>query len=277
MPVPFMRGNYLKASDLPKDHYSTLGVPPGATAEEVRVAYRRLAREWHPDKNPGQESETRFKQLSEAYEILASPRQRKAYDEKREHLLTPIIFGQSFRRSASERPVRRSSYSADPLFRNCPFTTDDMDKTPYQEMQEARRARAEELQRRRNATMKKADSFSSRERSPAAARPTPSPARKPRATPMGGSTATKARPPPHPSALPRQPPRHPTAPSKVLQDGKTYAAARRKAAQRAVDIKRRMQPPQSPITSHHTIDLNRSRRSFTMPLPPTYTRKKDAW
>jgi DnaJ-class molecular chaperone len=65
-----------------KDYYSILGVAKTATAREIKQAFRRLARKYHPDVNPGDKSaEAKFKELSEANEVLADPDKRKKYDE----------------------------------------------------------------------------------------------------------------------------------------------------------------------------------------------------
>lgn len=65
-----------------KDFYETLGVPRDATTEAIKKAYRKLARKWHPDVNPGnREAEQRFKEISSAYEALGSEEKRKLYDE----------------------------------------------------------------------------------------------------------------------------------------------------------------------------------------------------
>ena len=65
-----------------EDYYKTLGVKRTATQDEVRKAYRRLARKYHPDVNPGDKSsEEKFKQLSEAYDIISDEKKREVYDK----------------------------------------------------------------------------------------------------------------------------------------------------------------------------------------------------
>jgi DnaJ-class molecular chaperone len=65
-----------------KDYYATLGVTKASSEKEIKQAFRKLARKYHPDVNPGdKQSETRFKELNEAYEVLGDPAKRKKYDE----------------------------------------------------------------------------------------------------------------------------------------------------------------------------------------------------
>lgn len=65
-----------------KDYYTTLGVSKAATEKEIKQAYRKLARKFHPDVNPGdKQSEHRFKEINEAYEVLGDAAKRRKYDE----------------------------------------------------------------------------------------------------------------------------------------------------------------------------------------------------
>ena len=69
---------------LEKDYYKALGVPKDAKPAEIKKAYRKLARQFHPDANKGDSAaEDRFKEVSEAYDVLSDDKRRKEYDEAR--------------------------------------------------------------------------------------------------------------------------------------------------------------------------------------------------
>lgn len=87
-----------------RDHYDVLGVAPTASAAEIRQAYRRLARRYHPDVGPGGDAR-RFEELSDAYEVLHDAVRRARYDES----LTagPAVDGAAARRPDVSVPRRR--------------------------------------------------------------------------------------------------------------------------------------------------------------------------
>ncbi len=79
---------------MPRDYYEILNVPPDATQEEIHRAYRRLAREYHPDVSKDPQAEEKFKEINEAYQVLSDPQKRAEYDRMRRGLgRVPVDFG----------------------------------------------------------------------------------------------------------------------------------------------------------------------------------------
>ena len=64
-----------------KDYYAILGVARNASDEDIKKAYRKLARTYHPDLNKGKAAEEKFKEVTEAYEVIGDPAKRKQYDQ----------------------------------------------------------------------------------------------------------------------------------------------------------------------------------------------------
>ncbi|HQO80435.1 MAG TPA: DnaJ domain-containing protein, partial [Deltaproteobacteria bacterium] len=82
-----------------RDYYEILGVPKDASANQIKEAYRKLSRKWHPDINPGnREAEEKFKEISAAYDVLGSEDKRRLYDEFGEAGLHPGFDEQQARR-----------------------------------------------------------------------------------------------------------------------------------------------------------------------------------
>jgi DnaJ-class molecular chaperone len=83
-----------------KDYYAILGVPKNAPEKDIKSAYRKLARKWHPDANPdnAHQAEEKFKDIQEAYEVLGDPEKRRKYD----------VLGSDWQRAAREAEQHRS-------------------------------------------------------------------------------------------------------------------------------------------------------------------------
>ena len=109
-----------------RDYYQILGVERAATPEQIKTAYRRLARKFHPDVSKEPNAEARFKEMQEAYEVLKDPQKRAAYDQlganwkAGEQFRPPPDFGNDFEFAQDTRRGRRSSRArgaTDPLGR----------------------------------------------------------------------------------------------------------------------------------------------------------------
>jgi|YelNatPaOPRAMG01_1025707.scaffolds.fasta_scaffold09137_6 curved DNA-binding protein len=91
-----------------KDYYQILGVPRNASDEEIKKAYRRLAMQYHPDRNPGREkwANDKFKEINEAYAVLGNPEKRRQYDQFGTVGSVGDIFGSATTRTTFEDLLR---------------------------------------------------------------------------------------------------------------------------------------------------------------------------
>lgn len=84
------------------DYYSILGVPRTATEKEIKAAYRKLARKYHPDLNPdNKEAERKFKEINEANEVLSDPENRRKYD----------AYGQEWKHGEAYEQARKQQHT----------------------------------------------------------------------------------------------------------------------------------------------------------------------
>src|SRR5665213_1434823 len=102
-----------------RDYYQTLGLERSASADDIRKAYRRLARKYHPDVSKETDALERFKQMQEAYEVLKDPKKRAAYDQlganwkQGEQFRPPPDFGAGFDFNQARRGRAQSGYGAE--------------------------------------------------------------------------------------------------------------------------------------------------------------------
>jgi curved DNA-binding protein len=100
-----------------RDYYEVLGVKKGASIEELKKAYRKLAVKYHPDKNPGdKQAEDRFKEINEAYAVLSDPKKKEQFDQ----------FGSNnFHQRYSQEDIFKG-FNVDDLFKDQGFGTEDI-------------------------------------------------------------------------------------------------------------------------------------------------------
>jgi len=76
-----------------RDYYDILGVPKTASADQIKSSYRKLALQWHPDRNKAADAEAKFKEINEAYQILSDPKKKSTYDQFGHSAFDPSMGG----------------------------------------------------------------------------------------------------------------------------------------------------------------------------------------
>ncbi|MEW6444645.1 MAG: DnaJ C-terminal domain-containing protein [Pseudomonadota bacterium] len=103
-----------------KDYYAALGLPPDASHEAVRLAYRRMASQYHPDRSQAADAEERFKAINEAHDVLSDAVRRAAYDQMRREVQGSPELGRATRRGFDEILSRLATWrdkARDPAWR----------------------------------------------------------------------------------------------------------------------------------------------------------------
>src|SRR5579859_4179593 len=106
-----------------KDYYKILGVGREVSADDIKKAFRKLARKYHPDVNPGdKKAEEKFKEINEAYEVLSDPSKRKKYDTLGPNWQEQ--FGPNFSGNGARRTYNFNGAGASTAGRSSPFDFD---------------------------------------------------------------------------------------------------------------------------------------------------------
>jgi len=93
-----------------KDYYNVLGVPRNAADKDIKAMYRKMARKYHPDVNPGDKAaEARFKEINEAFEILSDPDKRKKYDQYGSDFENADAFARAQQQARQQQQYRTSN------------------------------------------------------------------------------------------------------------------------------------------------------------------------
>lgn len=93
-----------------KDYYKILGVSKSATSDDIRKAYRKLALQYHPDRNKTKEAESKFKEINEAYEVLSDKQKKQQYDNDVYNPNSNPHYGNNYYKPSSNSAYERGGY-----------------------------------------------------------------------------------------------------------------------------------------------------------------------
>lgn len=119
-----------------RDYYEVLGVGKSASADELKRSYRKLALEWHPDRNKSSDAETKFKEINEAYQVLSDPKKKEAYDQFGHAAFDPASgfggFGGQQGGSSRQGPFQYTYYSGGSPFGDGGSPFGDLGADPFE-------------------------------------------------------------------------------------------------------------------------------------------------
>ena len=252
------------------DYYTTLGVDKKATPEEIKKAYRKLARQYHPDRNPGdKDAEARFKEISQAHDVLGDPEKRKQYDSG----ARPVRQRRAGRAAASAASATSTSrlldgrHPLEPVRRRRPAAGGrrTADRAPNGAPTSRRRSRSPSTRRSHGAQVPLSVPMHATLPRPVTA-PAPGPARRPRCARAARVAASR----PRARACSRSPSRARVRRHGHRDRGSLPDLSRQRRGAHA-QAPAREHPRRRPATAAASVSPARASRAATAARPATYT------